>query len=441
MPRIFFVAGLGFGDEGKGSIVDAIVHKEKATTVVRYNGGSQAAHNVVTDLDTHHTFSQFGSGTFHGAKTYLSKHVLIDLPALYREGMSLAEKGVNKPFELMHIDEDALLITPYQKAANRIEELRRMNRHGSCGMGIGVTRKDSLDYPDSVPRVKDIYDPKKLQEKLSFIKETKLMQFVGVHLTEDKYADSVKLLTTPVERVAEQFLIAKTMVRITNQHQLREILQKEIAVFEGAQGVLLDENFGFQPHTTWTDTTFKNAFEILESVGGNYLLSKVGVIRSYMTRHGAGPLPTEDTTLLPLLQDPHNTWGPWQGNMRYGYPDMVLLKYALGIMAGGHDIDWRTAISHLAVTHKDKEDKIDKICVSYKRHDSLPSHLFRSPSDITISKLSPSYNVQEQLGNILDKVEPVYWPNTGLNDFIYDYTKMKVSIESYGPSIKNKRWL
>lgn len=77
MRKVYFVAGLAWGDEGKGTIVDALVAKTQAPLVVRYNGGAQAAHHVVAESGQSHCFAQFGSGTLHGAMTFLSRFVTL----------------------------------------------------------------------------------------------------------------------------------------------------------------------------------------------------------------------------------------------------------------------------------------------------------------------------------------------------------------------------
>ena len=113
-----------------------------------------------------------------------------------------------------------------------------------------------------------------------------------------------------------------------------------MVVFEGAQGVLLDEWRGFHPYTTWSTCTFDNALDLLSEWGGQAV--RLGVIRSYLTRHGAGPFPTEDGDLK--LSEPHNAWGPWQEKFRWGWLDLPLLRYAVEACGG---------VDGLAVTHLD----------------------------------------------------------------------------------------
>ena len=117
MNKTFIVVGLGFGDEGKGSVVDSLVRKYNARLVVRFNGGSQCAHNVVTPDGRHHAFRQFGSGTFvPGVATLLSKYMLVDPMAAVVEASLLADIGVPDAFNRLYVDERAFVVTPYHKA-------------------------------------------------------------------------------------------------------------------------------------------------------------------------------------------------------------------------------------------------------------------------------------------------------------------------------------
>ncbi len=137
--RAFVVVDLGFGDSGKGLLTDFLARRTGASVVVRYNGGAQAGHNVVTSDGRHHTFAQFGAGSFvPGVRTFLSRHVIVHPTALLFEGRALEEKGVGDVFSRLRVSEAARVITPFHQAANRLRELARGEaRHGSCGVGVG----------------------------------------------------------------------------------------------------------------------------------------------------------------------------------------------------------------------------------------------------------------------------------------------------------------
>ena len=155
------VTDLGFGDAGKGTVVDYLARQAMGAVIVRFNGGAQAAHNVHTADGKHHTFSQFGSGMLvPGTRTFLSHHVLFDPFALQNEAAALAKIVSGDPLTRVMVDGGALTVTPFQKAANRVREsLRGQGRHGSVGMGIGETMADMLTFPELAVYAHDLRDP------------------------------------------------------------------------------------------------------------------------------------------------------------------------------------------------------------------------------------------------------------------------------------------
>jgi adenylosuccinate synthase len=114
-------------------------------------------------------------------------------------------------------------------------------------------------------------------------------------------------------------------------------------VFEGAQGVLLDEKFGFHPYTTWSTTTFANVDKLVGEVGGGPVV-RLGLVRAYTTRHGPGPMPSFDERLGGLVDEPFNSFGEWQRGFRVGHFDAVAHRYAVAACGG---------VDGLAITHLD----------------------------------------------------------------------------------------
>ncbi|MFD0361160.1 adenylosuccinate synthetase [Nocardia sp. GCM10030253] len=324
------VVDLGFGDAGKGATVDWLCSPEAeldVAAVVRFNGGAQAAHNVVAD-GRHHTFAQFGSGTFAGVPTVLSQHMLVEPIALAGESRQLAALGVPDPLSLLFVDGRALLTTPIHIAANRArEDARGSSRHGSCGRGIGETAWYALDH--RAPTVADCLRPSVLRDKLDAL---------AAH-----YAPMIapsRHRYEPIGDLVDMYREFAAAVRIVDGAQLARFERQGRLIFEGAQGILLDEWRGFHPHTTWSTVEPRNARAMLAGIGAEgYVL---GVTRTYMTRHGAGPLPTEDRTLA--IPESHNATGPYQGPFRLGHFDPILLRYAIAVSGG---------VDGLAVTHLD----------------------------------------------------------------------------------------
>lgn len=325
------VVDLGFGDAGKGATVDWLCSPDAAlgvSAVVRFNGGAQAAHNVVAD-GRHHTFAQFGSGTFSGVPTLLSEHMLVEPLALAAEAERLVRLGVADPLSLLSVDGRALLTTPIHIAANRArEEARGAGRHGSCGMGIGETAAYALWH--DAPRVADCRRPAVLRRKLrALTAHYRPLLAASAHRHE------------PIELLLDAYRAFGAAVRITGPGELERFARHGRLVFEGAQGVLLDEWRGFHPYTTWSTVEPRNARTLLAGIGATAAV--LGVTRSYTTRHGAGPFPTEDPQLR--HREPHNGFGRYQGPFRQGPLDMVLLRYAVAVCGG---------IDGLVVTHLDR---------------------------------------------------------------------------------------
>jgi adenylosuccinate synthase len=350
-PPHVIVVDLGYGDAGKGTIVDWLCATRPVHAVVRFNGGAQAAHTVVLRDGRRHTFAQFGSGTFRpGVRTHLSRFVVVDPLALAAEADRLAALGVPDALARLTVDGDALLATPYHRAANRAREIARGgDRHGSCGMGVGEAMAYALAHPTQAPRVRDCTTPDVLRDKL-------------LSLYERLRAEVGRLDTPPVDDCVTAFTAFAGVVSIVDATGTTALLRAGPVVFEGAQGVLLDEWHGFHPYTTWSTTTFANAETLLAEAGLAGYARRLGVLRICTTRHGPGPLVTEDPALP--IDDPHNPTNRWQGRFRVGHFDAVAHRYALAV-SGGAD--------GLALTHLDLAGRGLRICRRYDWTETLPA--------------------------------------------------------------------
>jgi len=342
------VIDLGFGDAGKGSIIDYLSRRWPSIPkmIVRFHGGSQAAHNVVTPDGKHHTFSQVGSGSFvNGVETYLSEYMAVDPLALRKEIKALQSIGVEP---MVYVDEEALIITPFHKIANMIRERQRgLKRHGSCGVGFGEAVSDSLQ--GTALRVRDLAHLDISIEKLKKIFDLKMMEF---NFSKDMGDFIYNSMAHDLQSGIFNFC------RVVNCEQAISLLSEKDLIFEGAQGILLDEWYGFHPYTTWSTCTPKNALLILEKTNFSGKVEVIGVIRSYMVRHGPGPLPSESniSSTCPKL-DKFNFWNPWQGDLRMGHFDIPLLRYSLSICG---------RVDYLAVTCCDQLEEEAEICTSYR---------------------------------------------------------------------------
>lgn len=396
MRRAWSVVDLGFGDAGKGATVDALVREHDCGLVVRFNGGAQAGHNVIAPDGRHHTFSQFGAGTFvTGCRTLLTEDVLVHPLGMLFENDHLIELGVRDAFERTEVHRNARLITPFQQAANHARERARgLAAHGTCGVGVGECVRDSLEHPGDTLRAGDLEDVPRVRALLGQQRERKRAEVATV-------GGDLSLFDDPalIERVLEAWSEWSAHVRLVDEREATGRLKSTLrVVFEGAQGVLLDEWWGLHPHTTWSDCTGRKVYELWDES-----LMRLGVTRSYQCRHGAGPFPTEQP--MPGVAEPHNTEDGWQGRFRVGALDGMLLRYALDVMG---------QVDAVVVRHLDQVAR-GPVAVAY---DGLESrfggeHLrLGDREDLTY---------RAALGRALASVEPVL-ENVDVADWVEEWT-------------------
>ncbi len=392
MKRAVIVQGLGFGDEGKGATVDFLTRRLQADLVVRYCGGSQAGHNVVLPDGRRHAFAQFGAGTLAGAATYLGEQMVVNPPAMHKEARHLLEITGDDPFLKLLIHPRALVSTAYHQQLNRLRELARgAARHGSCGHGIGETRSYWLKHGQDAIFAADLVDRQTLAGKLELLRQRVLLeaQELVEHVPEDQRW-RLELFMEPARQIARQLW----QMAVPLQFQA-VVPEYTTAIFEGAQGVLLDEWRGFHPYTTWSTVTLQHALAMVEESRADELCT-LGVTRAYMTRHGAGPLPNWDPELDASPSAPGNPTKAWQGTIRRGWLDLVLLRYAAEAVGGPLD--------GLAVNCLDQLAGVSsKLCATYRCNSSVPMERL-SPSPI------PWLARQQELTALLEHVTGVCEP-------------------------------
>ena len=284
MNHAFLTVDLGFGDAGKGAVVDFLTRQFSAHTVVRYNGGAQAGHRVVAPGDCEHVFSQFGSGTLAGAATHLSRFMLLEPMAMLEEAHHLRALGAGEPFERTTVDAGVLVITPFARAINRLSELARGDaRHGSCGMGVGETMIDFLALGERALFAGDLADRDRLHAKLCTLREANRAKLARLALPDTPEVAAERApLDDPdwADWLLDDYAVWAEQARVVPGEFLYTILRRPGAVvFGAAQGVLLDEWRGFHPHTTWSTTTLANADRLLGEAGYNGALTRVGITR------------------------------------------------------------------------------------------------------------------------------------------------------------------
>lgn len=438
MNKAYFVVGLNYGDEGKGSVVDFLAMKSNADTIVRFNGGSQAAHNVV-DGQREHCFSQFGSGTFiEGTKTYLSPFMYVNPISLMVEEEALQKKGVSDAYKRLFINEGCAIITPFQKYVGRMRELIQGN--SSCGMGVGETVRDTIGLGDAQLRIGDLKDKQTLEDKLDFLRRVKLDHAEQVLngsqdvSTAKRYLEELRK-EEAIGAISREYRNFASKVNIVDSYELRGTM-----IFEGAQGVLLDILHGFFPFVTKTDSTFANAVKLAYGIAD---VKRIGVLRGYSTRHGKGPFLSEDKSLKSISPNEHNKSNRWQGNFRTGWFDLIASRYALDVV-GGVDL--------VALTNLDclRNLTLIKVCVGYQSDKEVSGDHFvseRSAGRTLIRAIKPNKHLSDEdkirRTDVLMNSSPVYREFKNLDTYLQFLESegglgVPIGIRSYGSAREDK---
>lgn len=282
-----------FGDSGKGLMTDYLCAKEGAGVVVRFNGGAQAGHTVQTPAGARHVFSHFGSGTFLGVPTYLSRFFVCN-PLLF------AQEQDRMPMRAARVyaSPDCLVTTFADMLINQaIEDARGDGRHGSCGVGFNETIERSARFPLTMRQLWD--EPASIEAHLDQVCRLYAVERIG------------RPITVSPEATADFLQKCRKLAACTEP---RSMAQFKDPVFEGAQGLLLDQNrTEFFPHLTRSNTGAQNVRELCAEIDAEVTLYYVS--RTYLTRHGAGPLPGEDPSMS--FSDLTNVAHPYQGKLRF----------------------------------------------------------------------------------------------------------------------------
>ncbi len=343
------VVGMQWGDEGKGKIVDLLT--EEADIIARYSGGANAGHTVVINEDRF-ILHLIPTGILHERKIcVIGNGVVIDLKHLFSELEELKKRDIRFQRRLL-ISQSAHLVMPYHKVEERLEEeARGKGRIGSTGRGIGPAYQDKMARRGI--RAMDIFNPRLFKQKVEWNLKVKddLLSALPEHeliALKNKSLDVLKLNRK-----------VKPLLADVSWFLNQSIKKRKSILFEGAQGTLLDVDFGTYPYCTSSNTTAGAVCTGL-GIAPSAIDEVIGVTKAYTTRVGNGPFPTEEKGKLgKILQERGNEFGATTGRpRRCGWLDLVLLKHSLRI----------NGISKIALTKLDVLDQLDKIkvCVGYK---------------------------------------------------------------------------
>jgi len=345
------VVGSQWGDEGKGKITDLL--SEEADIIVRYQGGCNAGHTVVKG-DNQFIFHLIPSGILHkGVKCLIGNGVVIDPESLLQEIENLKKKNIEIDDNL-YIDFKAHVVLPYHKTLDEIKEIKRgKEKIGTTKRGIGPAYVDKIARTGI--RMIDIIDGKSLSKKLETNLNEKndiLEKLYGLKISSQEKKDILK-------KYREYGQLLKKYVIDVSLYLNQAINEDKEILFEGAQGTLLDIDHGTFPYVTSSNPIAGGAC-IGTGVGPTKIDRVMGITKTYTTRVGRGPFPTEmQGELEEYTRQKGGEFGATTGRpRRCGWFDAVLVNYAVRI--NGMDSMVLTKIDVLS-----DFDKI-KICTSYK---------------------------------------------------------------------------
>ena len=411
----YTIIGTQWGDEGKGKIVDWL--SSKADVVVRFQGGNNAGHTIVIDKKTF-KLNLLPSGIIRGKKCVIGNGVVLDPWALIEEIKILESQGIKINNKNLLIAENICLILPIHKIIDEINELSRGNNIiGTTKKGIGPAYEDKVGRRSI--RLCDIHDYKLLEKKIH-----DLIKFHQPRLTE--YKKEINM-----DRVLQElFNLSKFLKDFSYPvwRLLNDLGDKDKCIlFEGAQGALLDIDFGTYPFVTSSNTSSGQIFS-----GTGFGIKKnhrvFGITKAYTTRVGSGPFPTE---LKDSVADHLGEKGQEYGTVtrrkrRCGWFDANLVKQSVKI----------SGITDIVLTKLDILDELDfiQVCVGYtlnnKKYDYLPFN------ELDQSQVKPIY--EKVPGWKKTTFGITKWNDLPINAkkyilFLEDVIDIKISIISTGP--------
>jgi len=368
------VVGLQWGDEGKGKIVDFLT--ESADVVVRYCGGANAGHTVRIGPNKYSTHL-LPVGIFRPqVMNLIGNGVVLDPEALFREIDEFLAKGVAISPANLRISYKTHVVMPWHKA----EDEARESAAGAAGIGttkrgIGPTYADKMQRTTAI-RVADLQHEDKLRERIQRIATDRNKMFAALY-------DAPPVDWRPVFETYRDFgrRIAP-FVDDTSKLLIDALRDGKRIVFEGAHAVLLDVDHGTYPYVTSSNCSALGIFTGA-GVPPQAIQNYVGIMKSYSTRVGGGPFPTEQPNNIgDYIRERGNEYGTTTRRpRRCGWFDAVAVRYAVDIQG----------ITHIALTLLDVLTGLDQvqICTAYK-HNGQRMDYFRADMD-TLAEVEPVY--------------------------------------------------
>ena len=412
--KVDVLLGLQWGDEGKGKVVDVLT--PRYDVVARFQGGPNAGHTLEFEGQKY-VLRSIPSGIFQGGKVNIIGNGVVLAPDLFMDEAKDLEKSGHPLTERLHISKKAHLIMPTHRLLDKaIEAAKGKNNVGTTGKGIGPTYTDKtsrngLRVGDILENFEEKYAKHK-ERHMKMLKALGWTDFTGLEETEKHWMEGVEYL--------------KKFKFVDSEHEINHILRSGKNILcEGAQGTMLDVDFGSYPFVTSSNTICAGACTGL-GIGPNKVGNVYGIMKAYCTRVGAGPFPTElfDETGK-RIRDLGHEYGAVTGReRRCGWIDLVQLKYS--IMVNG--------VTELIMMKSDVLDDFDtiKACVAYQ----LPDGTTTDELPYEIDNVKPVYKEFKGWHKDMTKFTSEDQFPQEFKDyikFLEDFLETRIGIISIGP--------
>lgn len=417
MPS-FVVLGAQWGDEGKGKMTDYLA--EEADVVVRFQGGNNAGHTVVVG-EKEYKLHLIPSGILYSDKlNVIGNGVVVDPEALFKEMDYLSGLGESITPERLLISDRAQVIMPYHRILDALkEEARGKNDIGTTKKGIGPCYTDKVERCGI--RVCDLIKPEVLRKKLEEYLPGKNDQIVKLYGGDALDLEEVYSAYRAYGDRMKPY-VADASVRVFDS-----IKANKNVLFEGAQGTLLDIDFGTYPYVT-SSNTISGGICTGAGIGPTMIDSAVGIVKGYTTRVGKGPFPTElDDEIGEWIREKGHEYGVTTGrSRRCGWLDLVILKTAARV----------SGLTSFGVTKIDTLAGLEKlkVCVGYKLDGKVIDYFPASLEDL--AECEPVYEEFDGWDDSINDARS--YDELPENAKIYlkkieEFTGVKISIVSVGP--------
>ena len=421
--KVDVLLGLQWGDEGKGKVVDVLT--PKYDVVARFQGGPNAGHTLEFEGEKY-VLRSIPSGIFQGGKVNIIGNGVVMAPDLFMAEAKDLERSGHNLRDRLHISRKAHLIMPTHRLLDAAYEAAKgKNKVGTTGKGIGPTYTDKISRNGL--RVGDILD--NFEAKYKAHKERHLQMLASLNYTDFDITEVEKTWMEGVEYM-KQFRI------VDSEHEINNLLRSDKSILcEGAQGTMLDVDFGSYPFVTSSNTICAGACTGL-GIGPNRIGNVYGIMKAYCTRVGAGPFPTElfDETGK-LIRDLGHEYGAVTGReRRCGWIDLVQLRYS--VMVNG--------VTELIMMKSDVLDGFEtiKACVAYR----LPDGSETTELPYEIDNVEPIYKEMKGWKTDMTQFTSEEQFPAEFKDyvaFLEDFLETPITIISIGPDraqtiIRNK---